>query len=165
MGPLFVLVCLCLRENVIVTCKVVSFLYSLDNFLLKNVIVFFFWKLNVKMALIWKRGYFWPNVHIFSHQGRDTKIPSAYISLIHTYTYFAHPIDFFALPILQKIRIFHLWFLFGVTPGVDSYSRHFGAIVVTWEHKDITSVRCSDRVTAPYLAFSLCAVNIINLVY
>ena len=41
--------------------------------------------------------------------------------------YFAHPIDFFAFPILQKLRIYHVWFLFGVTPGVDSFSRHFGA--------------------------------------
>ena len=47
---------------------------------------------------------------------------------IHTYTYFAHPIDFFALPIMQKFRVYHVWFLFGVTPGVDSFSRHFGAI-------------------------------------
>ena len=32
----------CFRKNVNVTCKIVSFLCSLDNFLLKNVIVFFF---------------------------------------------------------------------------------------------------------------------------
>ena len=42
--------------------------------------------------------------------------------------YFAHPIEFFALPILQKLRIYHIWFLFGATPGVDSYLRYFGAI-------------------------------------
>ena len=43
--------------------------------------------------------------------------------------YFAHPIDFFALPILnKKIRIYDVWFLFGVIPGVDSYLRHFGTI-------------------------------------
>ena len=41
MGPLLVLVWLCYRENVIVTLKIVSFMCSLDNFLLKNVIVFF----------------------------------------------------------------------------------------------------------------------------
>ena len=40
-GPLLVLVSPCFRENVIVTCQIVSFLCSLDNFLLKNVIVFF----------------------------------------------------------------------------------------------------------------------------
>ena len=42
--------------------------------------------------------------------------------------YFAHPIDFFAFPILQKMQIYHVWFLFAVTPRVDSVSRHFGAI-------------------------------------
>ena len=40
--------------------------------------------------------------------------------------YFAHPIDFFALPILGKND--QVWFLFGKIPGVDSYSRHFGTI-------------------------------------
>ena len=43
--------------------------------------------------------------------------------------YFAHPIDFFALPILKKkIRIYQVRFLFGMSPGVDSYSLHFGTI-------------------------------------
>ena len=51
-----------------------------------------------------------------------------HISYLHTYTYFAHPVDFFALPILQKLRICHVWFLFGVTPGVVSFSGHFGGI-------------------------------------
>ena len=35
------------------------------------------------MELIWKRGYFWPTFHIFSHQGKVTKIPSAHISLTY----------------------------------------------------------------------------------
>ena len=48
----------------------------------------------------------------FSHQGKDTKNPSAYTHLL---TYFAHPIDFFAFSILQKLRMYHVWFLFGVT--------------------------------------------------
>ena len=49
-----------------------------------------------------KRGYFLTFFfNIFSHQGKETKIPSAHISLrfIHV---FAHPIDFFAFPILQN---------------------------------------------------------------
>ena len=66
----------------------------------------------------------------FSYQEKVTKIPSTHSSLthIHTYMNFAHPIDFFALPILKKIRIYQVWFLFGVIPGVDSYSCHFGTI-------------------------------------
>ena len=51
-----------------------------------------------------------------------------HISHSHTYMYFAHPIDFFDLPIWKKIRIYQVWFLFGVIPGVDSYPRHFGTI-------------------------------------
>ena len=70
------------------------------------------------MARIWKRGYSWPTVYIFSHQIKDTKIPLAHIAL-KTYTYFAHPIECFA----QKLGIYHVWFLFGVTPGVDSFLR------------------------------------------
>ena len=42
--------------------------------------------------------------------------------------YFAHPIDFFALPILKKIQIYQVRFLYGVIPGVDSYSHSFGTI-------------------------------------
>ena len=42
--------------------------------------------------------------------------------------YFAHPIDFFALPIYKKIRIYQVRFLFGMIPGVDSYLRHFKTI-------------------------------------
>ena len=59
----------------------------------------------------------------FSLQGKVTK---NFISL--TYTYFAHPIDFFALPILKKIWIYQVRFLFGMRPGVDSYLCHFGTI-------------------------------------
>ena len=42
MGTLFVLVSPCFEENVVVTCKIGSFLYSLDNLLQKNAIVFLF---------------------------------------------------------------------------------------------------------------------------
>ena len=137
-GPLFVLVSPspCFRENVIVTCKIVSFLCSIDNFLLKNVglIVFFFGNQISKWRSFEKKGLFLTYFsHFFSHQGKGTKIISAHISLI-TCTYFAHSIDFFfffffALPVLQKIRIYQVWFLSGATPdGVDSYSRQFGAI-------------------------------------
>ena len=42
--------------------------------------------------------------------------------------FFAHPIDFFCLTKFEKIRIYRVWFLFVVIPGVASYSRHFGII-------------------------------------
>ena len=108
--------------------KLCLFLCSLDNFLLKNGIVFFLRNQISRWRSFGKRAIFDILFTFFSHQGKDIKILQ-HISHLHTYTYFAHPFDFFALPILhKKMRIYHVWFLFGVTPGVDSYLRHFGAI-------------------------------------
>ena len=39
------------------------------------------------MTLIWKKDYFWPTFHIFSHQGKVTKIPSAHISLTYIHVF------------------------------------------------------------------------------
>ena len=100
MGPWLVLVSPCFREKVVATCKIGSFLCSLDNLLQKNVIVLFFGNQISKWRSFEKRAIFDLLFTFFSHQGKVTKIPSAHIS--HTYTYFAHPIDFFALPILKK---------------------------------------------------------------
>ena len=47
------------------------------------------------MAIIWKKGLFWPTFPIFSHQGKDTIFQ--HISHFQKYAYFAHPIDIFAL--------------------------------------------------------------------
>ena len=58
MGTLFVLVSPCFRENVVVTCKIGSFLCSLDNLLQKNVIVFFFGNQISKWGSFEKKGYF-----------------------------------------------------------------------------------------------------------
>ena len=92
MGPLLVLVCPCFRENVIVTCKIVSFLCSLDNFLLKNVIVFVFgnqisrWRSFEK-----KRSYF---LTYFSHFLITREKTQKFFQQYLTYTYFAQN-DFF----------------------------------------------------------------------
>ena len=130
-GPLLVLVSHCFRENVNVTCKIVFF-FSLDNFLLKN--VFFFWN-QISKWRSFEKGLFLTYFSHFLATREKTQKFLQHISHLHTYTYFAHPIDFFAFPILQKKkkkkkkrRIYYVWFLFGVTPGVDSVSRHFGAI-------------------------------------
>ena len=59
MGPLLVLVSPCFREKIIVTCKIGSFLCSLDNLLQKNVIVFFFLKIRFQNgAHLKKRAIF-----------------------------------------------------------------------------------------------------------
>ena len=80
MGPWLLLVFPCFRKNVVATCKIGSFLCSLDNLLQKNVIVLFIgnqisqWRSFEKMA-------FFDLLFTFScHQGKVTKIPSAHIS-------------------------------------------------------------------------------------
>ena len=108
----------CFRESVNVTCK--------NNFLLKNVIVFFFGNQISKWCSFEKKAIFDLLFTFFSHQGKDTKIPSAHIPL--RYIHVLCSPSFFAFPNLQKLQIYHVWFLFGVTPGVDSFWRHFRAI-------------------------------------
>ena len=86
MGPLLVLVCPCFRENVIVTCKLCLFCVVLIIFFWKKFFFFFFfWKSNFRMALIWKKGYFWPTFHIFQSPGKRNKYSfSTYLTHIHT---------------------------------------------------------------------------------
>ena len=100
MGTLFDLVSPCFRENVVVTCKMWSFLCSLD-LLQKIVIVFFFGNRISKWGSFETRAIFDLLFTFFSHQGKLQKFLQ-HISHSHTYMYFAHPIDFFALPILKK---------------------------------------------------------------
>ena len=122
MSPLLVLVSPCHGENVVFTCKIGSFLCSLDNLLQKKVIVFLFGNQISKWRSFGKRAIFDLLFTHFSHQGKVTKIPSAPISLTYIHV-FGHPVDFFALSILKKKK-----YEFIMIPGVDSYSRHFGTI-------------------------------------
>ena len=98
-------VCFCspsFRKNAVVTCKIGSFLCSLDNLLQKNVIVFFFGDQISKWRSFEKKELF---LTYFSHNlVTREKLQKflQYTSHSHTYMYFAHPIDFFALPILKK---------------------------------------------------------------
>ena len=87
MGTLFVLVSPSFRENVVVTCKIGSFLCSLDNILQKNVIVFFFGNKISKWRSFEKRPIFDLLFTFFSHQGKVTKIPSAHISLTYIHVF------------------------------------------------------------------------------
>ena len=128
MGPWLVLVSPSLGENVVATCKIGSFLRSLDNFLQNNVIVFFFGNQISKWRSFEKRAIFDLLFTFFSYQGKVTKNPSAHISLTYIHVFCSPYLLFFASPILKKIRIYQVRFLFGMSPGVDSYSRHFGTI-------------------------------------
>ena len=102
MGPWLVLVSPCFGENVVATCKIGSYLCSLDNLLQKNVIVLFFGNQISKWRSFEKRAIFDLLFTFSSHQGKVRKIPSAhYLKHIHTRN-LLNLLTFFALPILKK---------------------------------------------------------------
>ena len=88
-------------ENVVATCKIGSFLCSLDNLLQKNVIVLFFGNQFQNGAHL-KKGLFLTYFSHFLVTREKLQKFLQHISHSHTYTYFAHLIVFFALPILKK---------------------------------------------------------------
>ena len=96
MGPWLVFVSPCFREYVVVTCKIVSFLSSLDTLLQKNIIVFFFGNQISKWRSFEKRAVF-GLLFTFLVTRENLQKFLQHVSHSHTYTYFAHPIDFFAL--------------------------------------------------------------------
>ena len=102
LGPLLVLVSPCFRETVVVTCKIGSFLCSLDNLLQKNVIVFFFENQISKWRSFEKKAIFDLLFTFFCYQGKVTKIPSAHISLTYIHVFLLTLLTFSALPILKK---------------------------------------------------------------
>ena len=127
MGTLFVLVSPCFKENVLITCKIVFFVCSLDNLLQKNVIVFFF-KITFQNGAYLKKGLF---LTYFSHilVARESyKIPSTHISLTYIHIFCSPYLLVLPYQFWKKIWIYQVWFLFGMSPGVDSYSRHFETI-------------------------------------
>ena len=102
MGPWLVLVSLCFRENVVATCKIGSFLCSLDNLLQKNVFASFFGNQISKWRSFEKRAIFDLLFTFSSHQGKVTKIPSAtYLTHIHTRILLTL-LTFFALTNFEK---------------------------------------------------------------
>ena len=58
MGPWLVLVFPCFKENVVATCKIVSFLCRLYNLLQKNVIVLFFFEIKFQTGAHLKKKNF-----------------------------------------------------------------------------------------------------------
>ena len=83
------------RENVVVTCKIGSFLRSLDNLLQKNFIVFFFGnQISKWRSFEKKKAIFDLLFTFFSHQGKVTKISTAHISLTYIHV-FCSPYWFF----------------------------------------------------------------------
>ena len=94
MGPWLLLVSACFGENVVAKCKIGSFLCSLDNLLQKNVIVLFFGNQISKWRLF-EKGLFLTYFSHFLVTREKLQKFLQHISHSHTYTYFAHPIDFF----------------------------------------------------------------------
>ena len=98
------IVCSCFplfRENVVATCKIGSFLCSLDNLLQKNVIVLFI-GIKFQNGAHLKKGLF---LTYFSHFLVTREKLQKFLQHIfhsHTYTYFAHSIDFFCLTNFEK---------------------------------------------------------------
>ena len=98
-----VIVSPCFKENVVVTCKIGSFLCSLDNLLQKNVIVFFFGnQISKWRSFEKKRAIFHLLFTFFSDLGKSYKNSfSTYLTHIHTCILLTL-LTFFALPILKK---------------------------------------------------------------
>ena len=128
MGPWLVLVSPRFRENVVTTCKIGSFLCSLDSSLQKNVIFLFFGDQISKWHSFEKRAIFDLLFTFLVTREKLHKIPSAHIS--NTYIHVFRSPYWLILPyqFWKKIRIYQIRFLFGMSPGVDSYSRYFGTI-------------------------------------
>ena len=101
MGPWLVLVSPCFRENVVATCKIGFFLCSLYNLLQKNVIVLFFGNQISKWRSFEKKAILTYFSHFLVTREKLQKFLQ-HISHSHTYTYFAHPIDFFCVTNFEK---------------------------------------------------------------
>ena len=91
----------CFRKNVVATYKIGSFLCNLDNLLQKNVFVFFFGNQISKWRSFEERAIF---DQLFTFLVTREKLQKflQHISYSHTYTYFAHPFDFFCLTNFEK---------------------------------------------------------------
>ena len=101
MGPWLVLVSPCFRENVLATCKIESFLCSLDNLLQKNVIALFL-EIKFQNGAHLKNGLFLTYFSHFLVTREKLQKFLQHISHSHIYTYFAHPIDFVCLTNFEK---------------------------------------------------------------
>ena len=102
MGPWLVLVSPCFRENIVATCKIGSFLCSLDNLPQKNVTVLFFLEIKFQNGAHLKKGLFLTYFSHFLVTREKLQNFLQHISQTHTYTYFAHPIDCFCLTNFEK---------------------------------------------------------------
>ena len=85
----------------VATCKIGSFLCSSDNLLQKNVIVSFL-EIKFQNGAHLKKGLFLTYFSHFLVTREKLQKFLQHISHSYTYTYFAHPIDFFCLTNFEK---------------------------------------------------------------
>ena len=90
---------------------------------------------GIKFQNFKRGGYFDILLIFFSHQGRDTKNPSAHISLTNIGLHvFRSPYShFFSFPISQNLRIYYVWFLFGVTPVLIVFRAILKQLINNWK--------------------------------
>ena len=125
------LVCPYFRKNITVSCKIVFVSCSLDKLFLVKMRLFSFLENKLKDgAHLEKNVVFDLLFTSFNHQGKEQKIPSVHSLLAYIHV-FISPFWHFCLSNFEKKKkktnlLYML--LFGTSPSVDSYSRHFGAI-------------------------------------
>ena len=112
MGPWLVFVSPCFRENVLATCKIGSFLCSLDNLLQKNVIVIFLEIIFQNGAHLKKELFLTYFSHFLVTRESYKNFFSTYLTHIHTHILLTL-LTFFTSPILKKIQIYQIWFFSG----------------------------------------------------
>ena len=102
---------LVLGKSVVATCKIGSFLGSLDNFLQKNVIVLFFGNQISKWGSF-EKGLFLTYISHFLVTREKLQKFLQHISHSHIHTHILLTLlTFFALQILKKIQIYQIRFL------------------------------------------------------
>ena len=103
------------------------FFCSLDSLLQKKVIVLFFGnQISKWRSFKKKRAIFYLLFTFFSQQG---KLQTFLQHISHSHTrILLILLTFLPYQFWKKLRIYQIRFLFGMSPGVDSYSRHFGTI-------------------------------------
>ena len=126
MGPLLVLVSPCFRKNVDVTCKIGSFLCSLDNLLQINVIVFFFGNQISKWCSFEEKLFLTYFSHFLVTRGKLQKFLQ-HISHSHTISYQVKrrydTVNYCAPSVIEQSR--------RLSPGVTLSAREFCRIIPT----------------------------------
>ena len=89
-------------ENVVTTCKIRPFLCSLDNLLRKYVIVLKFFGNQISKWHSFEKRAIFDLLFTFLVTREKLQKFLQHISHSHTYTYFAHPIDFVCLTNFEK---------------------------------------------------------------